>query len=268
MLLVARGLAIDLLRRRSLEARKLAAQPKGTEASDEAGPERRAEVSDLFRRASRGDGALARASADGARAHVPRAALDQRGCGDHGDPQGNGEESRTRRDGSAARSVPGAVATMPPEGHTPTRKTVARVTALLVALALTSLIGFRLVPLGGSTSATIWQAGTPLPGGPGRTESVAALMQDQRIADRSGRPPVAPEARAGRRTSDGRSPRTLARPTWRSSPAGIAVRIDGALDPTDASERASRGRRSRIQPGFVPARHAWEPSARPSTSSR
>ena len=57
---------------------------------------------------------------------------------------------------------------MPPEAHTPTRKTVARVTALLVALALTSLIGFRLVPLGGSTSATIWQARlSPVdPGGP------------------------------------------------------------------------------------------------------
>ena len=79
---------------------------------------------------------------------------------------------------------------MPPEAHTPARKTVARVTALLVILALTSLIGLRLVPLGGSTTATIWQAGTPLPGGPGRTESVAGLMHDQRIADRSGQPPV------------------------------------------------------------------------------
>ncbi len=52
MLLVARSLAIDLLRRRTLEARKLASQPKVSEASDEPGPERRAEVSDLFRRAS------------------------------------------------------------------------------------------------------------------------------------------------------------------------------------------------------------------------
>jgi len=52
MLLVARGLAIDLLRRRSLEARKLALEPRATEASEEPGPERRAEVSDLFRRAS------------------------------------------------------------------------------------------------------------------------------------------------------------------------------------------------------------------------
>ena len=52
MLLVARSLAIDLLRRRSLEARKLSSQPKVSEASDEPGPEQRAEVSDLFRRAS------------------------------------------------------------------------------------------------------------------------------------------------------------------------------------------------------------------------
>src|SRR5436305_6942169 len=51
-LLVARNLAIDLLRRRSLEARRLLSQPKFSEASDEPGPERRAEVSDLWRRAN------------------------------------------------------------------------------------------------------------------------------------------------------------------------------------------------------------------------
>jgi RNA polymerase sigma-70 factor, ECF subfamily len=52
VLLVARSLAIDLIRRRSLEARKLASQPKVSEASDEPGPEQRAEVTDLFERAS------------------------------------------------------------------------------------------------------------------------------------------------------------------------------------------------------------------------
>ena len=111
---------------------------------------------------------------------------------------------------------------MPPEGHTPTRKTVARVTALLVALALTSLIGFRLVPLGGSTSATIWQAGTPLPGGPGRTESVAALMHDQRIADRSGRAPVhqKPEEEGDFRRS---LPENPGSPDVAQLPAGIAA---------------------------------------------
>jgi RNA polymerase sigma-70 factor, ECF subfamily len=52
ILLNARGLAIDLLRRRSLEARKLASQPKVPEASIEEGPEWHAEVGDLFRRAT------------------------------------------------------------------------------------------------------------------------------------------------------------------------------------------------------------------------
>jgi RNA polymerase sigma-70 factor (ECF subfamily) len=52
MLLVARSLAIDLLRRRSLEARKLSSQPKVSEATDEAGPEWHAEVNDLFGRAN------------------------------------------------------------------------------------------------------------------------------------------------------------------------------------------------------------------------
>jgi RNA polymerase sigma-70 factor (ECF subfamily) len=52
ILLSARSLAIDLLRRRSAEARKQFSQPRVSEASDEAGPERHAEVGDLFRRAS------------------------------------------------------------------------------------------------------------------------------------------------------------------------------------------------------------------------
>jgi RNA polymerase sigma-70 factor (ECF subfamily) len=52
MLLVARSIAIDLLRRRSVEARKVSAQSKASEASDDGGPEWHAEVSDLFRRAS------------------------------------------------------------------------------------------------------------------------------------------------------------------------------------------------------------------------
>ena len=52
ILLNARSLAIDLLRRRTLEARRLASQPKVSEASIEDGPERHAEVRDLYRRAS------------------------------------------------------------------------------------------------------------------------------------------------------------------------------------------------------------------------
>jgi RNA polymerase sigma-70 factor (ECF subfamily) len=52
ILLSARSLAIDLLRHRSVEVRKLSSQPKVSEASDEVGPERHAEVADLFERAS------------------------------------------------------------------------------------------------------------------------------------------------------------------------------------------------------------------------
>ena len=51
VLLNARSLAIDLLRRRSIEARKMSLQPRVSEWSDEPGPEMRAEVRDLFMRA-------------------------------------------------------------------------------------------------------------------------------------------------------------------------------------------------------------------------
>ena len=58
ILLNARGIAIDLLRRRSLEGRKLSSLPRISEASDEAGPEWRAEVRDLFQRANDAMGLL------------------------------------------------------------------------------------------------------------------------------------------------------------------------------------------------------------------
>ena len=58
ILLNARSLAVDLLRRRSLEGRKLASLPRLSEASDEAGPEWRAEVRDLFQRANDAMGRL------------------------------------------------------------------------------------------------------------------------------------------------------------------------------------------------------------------
>jgi RNA polymerase sigma-70 factor (ECF subfamily) len=51
ILLVARSLAIDLLRRRTLEAKKLSSQPSGSEVSEEPGPEWHAELGDLIRRA-------------------------------------------------------------------------------------------------------------------------------------------------------------------------------------------------------------------------
>jgi RNA polymerase sigma-70 factor, ECF subfamily len=52
ILLNARSLAIDLLRRRSLERRKLSTLPRVSEASDEPGPDMQAEVRDLFERAN------------------------------------------------------------------------------------------------------------------------------------------------------------------------------------------------------------------------
>jgi RNA polymerase sigma-70 factor (ECF subfamily) len=51
ILLIARGLAIDLLRRRTLEAKKLVAQRLASEVSDEPGPEAYAEHHDLMDRA-------------------------------------------------------------------------------------------------------------------------------------------------------------------------------------------------------------------------
>jgi len=58
ILLIARSLAIDLLRRRVLEARILAGQERPSEASDEPGPERTVETMDLADRAKRAMGAL------------------------------------------------------------------------------------------------------------------------------------------------------------------------------------------------------------------
>jgi hypothetical protein len=75
----------------------------------------------------------------------------------------------------------------------PPRKIVARVASLLVGLALLSLVGIRTAPqVPGSATETTWQGGTPVTGAPSLTESVAGLMRDQRIADRSGRTPVSP----------------------------------------------------------------------------
>jgi RNA polymerase sigma-70 factor (ECF subfamily) len=51
VLLISRSLAIDLLRRRVLEARILAGRGKASEESDEPGPERYAETMDLTERA-------------------------------------------------------------------------------------------------------------------------------------------------------------------------------------------------------------------------
>ena len=58
ILLIARSLAIDLLRRRVLEARILAEKERPSEASDDPGPERIAETMDLADRAKRAMSAL------------------------------------------------------------------------------------------------------------------------------------------------------------------------------------------------------------------
>jgi RNA polymerase sigma-70 factor (ECF subfamily) len=58
VLLIARSLAIDSIRRRVLETRILAAQEDPGEASTEPGPEDRAETSDMVERARRAMGTL------------------------------------------------------------------------------------------------------------------------------------------------------------------------------------------------------------------
>ncbi len=50
ILLIARSLAIDLLRRRTLEMRKLSSEPRGSDITDEPGPEWHAERRDLIER--------------------------------------------------------------------------------------------------------------------------------------------------------------------------------------------------------------------------
>jgi hypothetical protein len=139
---------------------------------------------------------------------------------------------------------------MPPEAPTPARKTVARVTALLVALALVSLIGLHLAPLGGSTTATIWQAGTPLPGAPGRTESVAGLMHDQLIADRAGTAPVKPrpEEEGDFRQSLPENPRS---PDVAQLPGGAAP-TSATLSAPQSIGTSFTGATVSDTPGFVP----------------
>jgi Quinohemoprotein amine dehydrogenase, alpha subunit domain III len=82
---------------------------------------------------------------------------------------------------------------MPPEITTLARSTVARITALVVGIALLALLAFHFVPLTPSP-VTTWQAGSPIAGGPSRTESVAGIMHAQLIADRSEQAPVHPRA--------------------------------------------------------------------------
>ena len=81
------------------------------------------------------------------------------------------------------------------------RKVVVGIASLLLGLALLSLVGIRAAqPAAGSATETTWQGGTPAAGAPSLTESVAGLMREQRIADRSGRTPVSPRPEQGAST--------------------------------------------------------------------
>jgi hypothetical protein len=139
---------------------------------------------------------------------------------------------------------------MPPEASTSARKTVARVTALLVGFALVALIGLHLAPLGGSATAAIWQAGTPLTGAPGQTESVAGLMRDQLIADRAGRPPVRPrpEEEGDFRMSLPENPRS---PDVSRFPLGAASPLTAPSNPQTLGTSFT-GATVADTPGFVP----------------
>ncbi len=139
---------------------------------------------------------------------------------------------------------------MPPETPNSARKTVARITALLVGLALLSLVGLRLAPFGGSATATTWQAGTPLAGGPSHTESVARLMQDQRIADRTGQKPVSPrpEEEGDFRMSLPENPRS---PEVSRLPGGALSPSTAPLTPQTIGTSFT-GATVSDTPGFVP----------------
>jgi hypothetical protein len=147
---------------------------------------------------------------------------------------------------------------------TPPRKVVAGIASLLVGLTLVALVGIR-SPAPGSATETTWQGGTPVAGAASLTESVAGLMREQRIADRSGRTSVSPrpEQEADFRKSLPENPRSpdvaqlpggaLAAPTSLSTPQTLGTSFTGAT----ISDT----------PGFVPP-DTMGRSGRRSTSSR
>jgi hypothetical protein len=128
--------------------------------------------------------------------------------------------------------------TMRPEARS---KIAAWIASLLVGLALLTFVGIRSAPrVAGSATETTWQGGTPVAGEPSLTESVAALMREQRIADRSGRTPVSPrpEQEADFRRSLPENPRSpdvaqlpgggLSAPTSLSTPQTLGTSFTGA----------------------------------------
>ena len=107
--------------------------------------------------------------------------------------------------------------------------------------SLLSLVGIRSAPPAPPAVAQIsWQQGTPTTGAPSMTESVASLMRLQRIANRSGRPPVhpKPETEADFRRS---LPENPASPDVSQLPSGPRSATTWSVDPTDHRNELHRG---------------------------
>ena len=102
----------------------------------------------------------------------------------------------------------------------------------------------------GSATATIWQGGTPITGAPSMTESVAGLMRDQRIADRTGQTPVhpRPEAEADFRSSLPENPRS---PDVARLPGGARSASTAPSTPQTVGTSFT-GATIADTPGFVP----------------
>src|SRR6266516_1707963 len=131
------------------------------------------------------------------------------------------------------------------------RKVVAWIACLLVGLALLSLVGIRSESPAPLTAAeTSWQRGTPITGTPSVTESVASLMRLQRIADRSGRPPVTPKPES---ESDFRRslPQNPGSPDVSRLPAGGRSASTAPLSPQTLGTNFT-GATISDTPGFVP----------------
>jgi hypothetical protein len=138
--------------------------------------------------------------------------------------------------------------TMQPETR---RKVVAWIASPLVGLALVSIVGLRSArPAPGSATETTWQGGTPVTGTPSLTESVAGLMREQRIADRSGRTPTSPrpEQEADFRMS---LPENPSSPDVSQLPGGASSASTSPVTPQTIGTSFT-GATISDTPGFVP----------------
>jgi len=138
-----------------------------------------------------------------------------------------------------------------PRGSSQTRRAVAGIASLLVGLALLSLAGIRLAASApGSATETTWQGGTPVTGAPSLTKSVATLMREQRIVDRSGRTPTVPrpEQEADFRRSLPQDPRS---PDVSQLPGGAPSALTTLSTPQTLGTNFT-GATIADTPGFVP----------------